>query len=200
MGYVSADLRRHSVAWFLEPILAHHDRRRVRVHAYANLPGPGDEVTARLRGHVDVWRSIAGQSDLEVARRIVADGIDVLVDLSGHTAGQRLGVFALRPAPVQITYLGYPATTGLSRIGYRLTDAWADPPGATESLHTEELVRLPGGFLCYRPPDLRYPPSPPAGARARSPSARSTTCPRSPTGSSPAGPTSWRRSPAPVCG
>jgi protein O-GlcNAc transferase len=167
VGYVSADLRRHSVAFFLEPILAHHDRSRLRVHAYANLAGPGDEVTARLRARVDVWRWIAGRSDREVARQIAADGIDVLVDLSGHTAGHRLAVFAHQPAAVQISYLGYPATTGLSRIGYRLTDARADPPG-TERLHSEQLVPLPGGFLCYRPPGPARggsrEPAPPSGA------------------------------------
>jgi predicted O-linked N-acetylglucosamine transferase (SPINDLY family) len=83
---------------------------------------------------------------------IAADNIDVLVDLAGHTAGHRLGIFAHRPAPVQVSYLGYPATTGLSRIQYRLTDALADPPGTTEAQHTERLVRLPASFLCYAPP------------------------------------------------
>jgi predicted O-linked N-acetylglucosamine transferase (SPINDLY family) len=169
VGYVSADFKRHAVAWFLEPVLAHHDPGRVKVHAYVNLPGAGDEVTARMRRHCAVFRSLVGLADADAARMIAADGIDVLVDLGGHTAGHRLGIFAHRPAPVQVTYLGYPATTGLSRIQYRLTDAVADPPGATEALHTEQLVRLPAGFLCYGPPaeaplaDPGPPPSLKAG-------------------------------------
>jgi protein O-GlcNAc transferase len=167
VGYVSADFKRHAVAWFLEPILAHHDPAKVKVHAYANLAGTGDEVTARLRRHCAVFRSLVGLADADAARMIAADGIDVLVDLGGHTAGHRLGIFAHRPAPVQITYLGYPATTGLTRIQYRLTDAVADPPGATEALHTEELVRLPAGFLAYGPPldlNLEEPGPPPSVA------------------------------------
>ena len=135
------------------PFLANHDPDRIEVHAFVNLAGEGDEVTARLRRLVPNWHPIHGRSDAEVAHHIAGAGIDVLVDLAGHTAGQRLGVFARRPAPVQITYLGYPATTGLARIDYRLTDELCDPPGQTEDLHTEELVRLPGGFLCFQPPD-----------------------------------------------
>ena len=166
VGYVSADFKRHSVAWFLEPILAHHDPQRVKVHGYANMAGSGDEITARLRRHCAVFRSLVGVSDADAARQIAADGIDVLVDLAGHTAGHRLGIFAHRPAPVQITYLGYPATTGLSRIQYRLTDAVADPVGLTEALHTEELVRLPRGFLCYAPPVQPQPALQPPAATA----------------------------------
>jgi predicted O-linked N-acetylglucosamine transferase (SPINDLY family) len=161
VGYVSADFKRHAVAWFLEPILAHHDPQRVKVHAYANLAGPGDEITARLRRHCAVFRSLVGLPDQDAARQIAADKIDVLVDLAGHTAGHRLGIFALRPAPVQITYLGYPATTGLTRIQFRLTDGHADPVGSTEPFHTEELVRLPRGFHCYGAPDVPAAAEPP---------------------------------------
>jgi len=166
IGYVSADLRRHSVAYFLEPILEHHDRTRVEVFAYANMPG-GDDVTQRLRAHTDHWRDVFGLSNDELAARIRADGIDILVDLAGHTRGNRLGAFARRAAPVQVSYLGYPATTGLATMDVRVTDPWADPPGMTEAFHTETLARLEHGFLCYRPPDdapeVQPPPALAAG-------------------------------------
>ena len=150
VGYVSADFRRHSVACFLEPLLAHHDRAAVEVFCYSDVTDP-DAITARFRTLADVWRDTAALDDAALAARVRADGIDVLVDLAGHTAGGRLRAFALKPAPVQIAYLGYPDTTGLDAIDYRLTDAVADPPGA-EQRHTEALLRLPRCFLCYRPP------------------------------------------------
>jgi protein O-GlcNAc transferase len=152
IGYVSSDFRRHSVAYFLEPILEHHDKSAFEVFAYANMLG-GDEVTQRLRGHVDHWRDVLGLDDPQLAAQVRADNIDILIDLAGHTRGNRLTAFALNPAPVQITYLGYPATTGLSAINARLSDPWADPPGMTEAFHSEQLIRLEHGFLCYRPPD-----------------------------------------------
>ena len=151
VGYVSPDMRAHSVSYFFEPLIAAHDRDAVETLCYAEVPR-ADAVTARLRGHAGSWRDTVGMSDADVARRVREDRVDILVDLAGHTAGGRLGVFALRPAPVQIAWLGYPNTTGLDAIGYRLTDAIADPPGA-EAIHSETLVRLPHGFLCYRPPE-----------------------------------------------
>ncbi len=154
VGYVSADFRQHSVAFFLGAILACHDRERVRVCCYASVAVP-DAVTARLQGLADEWVSIAGLSDAEAAERIRADGIDILVDLGGHTGGNRLLVFARRPAPVQVSWLGYPNTTGLRAMDFRLTDAVADPvtdlAGEADALHSEELIRLPQGFLCYQP-------------------------------------------------
>jgi protein O-GlcNAc transferase len=159
IGYVSADFRLHSVAFFFEPLLAYHDRTRVELFAYSQTTHP-DGVTQRLLTQLDAWRDLVGMSDDEAAARIRADAIDVLVDLSGHTRGNRLGVFARRPAPVQMTYLGYPDTTGLTTIDVRITDAEADPPGMTESLHSERLVRLPHGFLCYRPPEGAPPVAP----------------------------------------
>jgi len=165
IGYVSGDLRRHPVAAFIEPVLAHHDRDRYQVLAYATSAG-GDEVTTRLRAKADDFRAIAHLSDDEGARLIAADRVDVLVDLSGHTRGNRLGLFARRPAPLQIAYLGYPGTTGLRRMDFRITDAWADPPGTTEPLHTEALLRVSGGFLCYGGADLGADAAPlPAGDR-----------------------------------
>jgi predicted O-linked N-acetylglucosamine transferase (SPINDLY family) len=149
VGYLSGDFRQHVLHHFVEPVLAHHDPREVEVFAYADVIAP-DAVTARLRGLVPHWRSLCGLPDEAVARQVLADRIDLLVDLGGHT-GTRLGVFARRPAPVQLTWLGYPSTTGLEAIRYRLTDAVADPPGEPVC-HTEELVRLPDGFCCYDPP------------------------------------------------
>ena len=155
VGYISADFRTHSVAYFIEPLLQGHDRSRVEVYCYANLPG-GDATTERLKSYPVTWRTIYGVPDERVVEMIEADGIDLLVDLGGHTAHNRLRVFAHKPAPVQLSYLGYPNTTGLSAIDYRLTDALADPEGE-EGWHTEKLLRLPGCFLCYRPPEHAPP-------------------------------------------
>lgn len=166
VGYLSPDFRRHSVAYFLEPLFEHHDPAKVEVFAYANMAG-GDDVTARLKRHVDHWRDVLALGDAELAGQVRADGIDILVDLAGHTRGNRLGTFALRAAPVQVSYLGYPATTGLAEMDWRITDAWADPPEMTEAFHSERLLRLDHGFLCYRPPDdapdIQPPPSASAG-------------------------------------
>jgi len=153
VGYVSPDFRRHSVAYFLEPILNHHDPETVETFCYANMPTAGDMVTERMRAHADHWRNVFGKSDAQFADMVRADGIDILVDLAGHTRGNRLTAFALRAAPVQMSYLGYPATTGLEAMDFRLTDAWADPPGMTEAYHCEALLRIDGGFLSYQPDD-----------------------------------------------
>jgi len=155
VGYVSPDFRTHSVAYFAEPLIARHDRERFEVVLYADLAGGAqvDPVTERLRASADGWRNVSGESDRALAALVRRDRIDVLVDLAGHTAGNRLPVFARKPAPVQVSYLGYPNTTGLESIDYRLTDAVADPPGASDRFYSESLVRLPRGFLCYRPPE-----------------------------------------------
>jgi predicted O-linked N-acetylglucosamine transferase (SPINDLY family) len=150
IGYVSGDFRRHPVASFFEPLLEAHSSS-FSITCYSNSART-DRVTARLQSLASRWRTIAGIPDADVAAQVMEDGIDILVDLSGHTHGHRLGLFARRPAPVQVTYLGYPDTTGLEPIHYRLSDAIADPPGWTESFHSETLVRLPAPFLCYRPP------------------------------------------------
>lgn len=152
IGYVSADFRRHAIIQFLEPVLEHHDHERFEVYGYCNNMQT-DAVTQRLRRDVDQWREIAGLSDEQAATRVRADQIDILIDLSGHTGGNRLLIFARKPAPVQITWLGYPNTTGLQAIDYRLTDPVADPTEVTDGLHTEQLLRLPRGFSCYRPPN-----------------------------------------------
>jgi predicted O-linked N-acetylglucosamine transferase (SPINDLY family) len=151
IGYVSPDFYRHPVATFVEPLLASHDAQRFEVICYSNVTR-SDDVTERLRTRVHGWREIRGLSDENVAELVRRDGIDILVDLAGHTASNRLLVFARKPAPIQVTYLGYPATSGLSVMDYRLTDASVDPPGSTDALYTETLVRLPSGSLCFRPP------------------------------------------------
>jgi predicted O-linked N-acetylglucosamine transferase (SPINDLY family) len=162
VGLVSPDLRFHAVAFFLEPLLAHRDPERLELVAYSDAVTE-DAVSARLAGACALWRRVANRSDDALAAQIRADGIDILVDLAGHTAGNRLPVFARRPAPLSATYLGYGATTGLGAIDVRLTDAWADPPGADESGYSERLVRMDAGFLCYAPPpgspEVAPPPS-----------------------------------------
>jgi predicted O-linked N-acetylglucosamine transferase (SPINDLY family) len=159
IGYVSPDFRCHSVAFFFEGLLEDHDRSQVEAFCYAEVIKP-DAVTVRMGQSADHWRKIIGLADAELADLIRADSIDILVDLAGHTANNRLPVFARKPAPVQVTWLGYPNTTGLDTIDYRLTDALADPVGSGEELYTEQLVRLPRSGWCYRP----FGQSPPVGA------------------------------------
>ena len=163
IGYVSSDLRSHSVAFFLSALLRCHDRERFEIHAYSNNPFD-DEVTARLRSHCDHWHAITFRPDAEVAEMIRSDGIHILVDLNGHTAGNRLAVFAFKPAPIQVTWLGYPNTTGLPAMDYRLTDEVADPVG-TEAGYVERLVRIPDCFLCYEPDEAAPPVGEPAMVR-----------------------------------
>ncbi len=150
VGYVSADFCRHSVAYFIEALIARRDHERFKVTCYANVAHP-DDLSERIRTAADSWRDIRRLDDEAVAKLVIEDGIDILVDLSGHTAGNRLPVFARRPAPVQVSYLGYPNTTGLEQIDYRLTDELADPVGESDRLHSESLMRLATGFLCYSP-------------------------------------------------
>lgn len=163
IGYLSADLRGHTVAYYLAPILAQHDRERHSIHCYSNSRS-ADVVTARLRGNADGWRDVAGTTDEALAAAIRADGIDVLIDLSGYTAGNRVGAVSLQPAPVQVTYLGYPSTLGLQAVGYRITDRFADVPGVAESRYVEKLLYLPDCAWCFDP--LRAAPQP-AGAPHR---------------------------------
>ncbi|HMD53205.1 MAG TPA: tetratricopeptide repeat protein, partial [Phycisphaerae bacterium] len=152
IGYVSPDFRMHPVAFFFESLLAAHNHEHVETYCYADLSRP-DDVSRRLQNLAHQWRDITGISDQHVTQMIRDDAIDILIDLAGHTAGNRLLVFARRPAPLQVAYLGYPDSTGLTGMDYRFTDAYADPPGQTETFCSEELVRLKNTFLCYRPLD-----------------------------------------------
>lgn len=149
VGYVSGDFRQHAVAYFIEPILANHDKSRLEIFGYYNN-NERDRYTERIAGHMDHWLVCRGMSDDQLAQRIRSDGIDILVDLSGHTALNRLLVFARKPAPVQVTWIGYQGSTGLTAIDYRISDAWMDPPGQTECYHSETLIRLPGGGAAYQ--------------------------------------------------
>jgi len=162
IGYVSPDLRDHVVGRFLEPLLSAHDHNAVEIFCYACHNAHRDSAqTSRLRAHADVWRNVARLTDPQLAELIRADRIDLLVDLAGHTANHRLLVFARRPAPVQLTGLGYPDTTGLATMDYRITDALADPPGLTEHLHTERLLRLPNTAWCFPAPAEEIAVGPP---------------------------------------
>ncbi len=156
IGYISGDFYGHSVAFFLEPVIENHDRSRFEIFCYSNRTA-SDDTMERLRGFCTGWRCIVGLSDLQAAGMIASDGIDILVDLSGHTAANRLGVFSYRPAPLQVSWIGHPNTTGLSQLDYYLTDPWCDPPGMTDHLYSERLCRLPRIFCCYLPP-IKFPP------------------------------------------
>jgi predicted O-linked N-acetylglucosamine transferase (SPINDLY family) len=151
IGYVSGDFRTHTVAGLIEVLLTHHDRNRVHVTCYPNVTR-ADDTTNRLRRLADAWRPVHAWADQQFADEVRNDEIDILIDLSGHTAGNRLQAVGRRPAPVQVTLFGYPCTTGVKAVGYKVTDEFADPPGMTESLYTETLLRLPGVAWVYRPP------------------------------------------------
>jgi len=156
LGYVSGDFHTHAVNCFFEPVLKHHDAEDFEVFCYSNTENE-DEATQRIRFYTDHWRRIRHLDDDCAARMITRDRIDILVDLSGHTGHHRLGIFARKPAPVQATWIGYPNTTGLERIHYRITDHRADPPGDVQTDYSEKLLRLPEGFHVFQPP----PDSPP---------------------------------------
>lgn len=157
IGYISGDFCNHAVRYFLEPVLDYHDHTRYEIFAYSNVLVE-DNITQLFKGKVDTWRDIARLSDEEAALIIRRDGIDVLVDLAGHTAGNRLRVFAYRPAAVQVSWLGYGCTTGVSEIDYFVGDDYLTPADV-QPLFTECLYRLPRPSLVYRPP-LRLPVTP----------------------------------------
>jgi predicted O-linked N-acetylglucosamine transferase (SPINDLY family) len=152
IGYVSPNFSRHSVGYFIAPVIAQHDRQQFEVFCY-HTHALSDDTTARIRQSADHWSDAAQWSDATLEARIREDRIDVLVDLSGHCKGNRLPVFARKPAPVQLTWLGYPDTTGLDTIDLRITDAVCDPVLEADARHTERLCRIEGTFLAYEPPE-----------------------------------------------
>lgn len=167
IGYVSGDFRRHPVSYFIGQVLAHHDRAAVEVYAY-HAYWRDDEVTQRLRGLVEHWVPIAELSDEAARERIAADGIDVLVDLAGHTNAARLGIFARRAAPVQAHYIGYFASTGLTEMDYWIGDAQVTP-AATDSDFSERVWRLPRTWMSYdgraEAPPIAWAPAPDGAIR-----------------------------------
>lgn len=150
VGFVSADFRTHPVAQFMGHLLPHFDRAQVGITLYANQI-VSDQVTAAFKASTEAWRPIRELRDASAEQLIRDDGIDILIDLSGHTGGNRMPLFARRPAPVQATWLGYSGTTGLSAIDYIIADASVIPPG-DEPNFAETPMRLPDAYLCYAPP------------------------------------------------
>jgi protein O-GlcNAc transferase len=150
IGYVSPDFRTHVLSVFLLPLLAGHDRRNFEIFCYSNVASP-DFATLKFQQLAHVWRNIRDLPDEQVADRIRADQIDILVDLTMHSGDNRLLVFARKPAPIQMTWLAYPGTTGLTAIDYRLTDPYLDPPGQFDAFYAEASIRLPDTFWCYTP-------------------------------------------------
>eukprot|EP00891_Asterochloris_glomerata_P000012 jgi/Astpho2/12/fgenesh1_pm.00001_%23_1_t len=155
VGYISPDLFVHSVSYFAEAPLTWHSPQVVSPIVYSCVMRP-DAKTAKLKAAAlaagGQWRDVAGLSEHELATMVQQDKVDILVELTGHTAHNQLGCMALRPAPVQVTWIGYPNSTGLEAVDYRLTDALCDPKDTVQTF-TEELLRLPGCFLCYTPAD-----------------------------------------------
>jgi predicted O-linked N-acetylglucosamine transferase (SPINDLY family) len=150
IGYVSPDFRKHPVAYFIEGVLLNHDKDKFTVFCYTNS-FVDDEVTKRIKEYADRWYNIVAASDDEVTELIRKDEIDILIDLAGHTAANRMLLFARKPAPIQISWIGYPFTTGLSGMNYKIVDCYTDPPGMTDHLYTEKLIRMRESFLCYLP-------------------------------------------------
>jgi predicted O-linked N-acetylglucosamine transferase (SPINDLY family) len=159
VGLVSGDMRTHPVGYFLENLLQHIDPRQLTLVAYATKPQE-DALTARIKPFFAEWRSLAGLSDQAAAQTIHADGIHILIDLAGHTAHNRLPIFAWKPAPVQVTWLGYFASTGVAQMDYLLADAVSVPP-ANRADFTETVYYLPDTRLCFTPPAEDVPVAPP---------------------------------------
>ena len=163
IGYLSPDMRVHPVGSFFAPVLAHHDREQFEIHCYSTTEAP-DEMTQRLRSYTSDWHECVGRSDVWIAEKIFADGIQILVDLAGHTSGNRTGVLRAKPAPIQALYIGYPGTSGLPEVDYLIADGRVCPP-AHDTLYTEKLARLSGSFWCFHAPDAAPSPAPAPVAR-----------------------------------
>ncbi|MFH2210225.1 MAG: tetratricopeptide repeat protein [Pseudomonadota bacterium] len=150
IAYVSADFRHHAAAYWIEPLLAGHGHENFEICCYSNS-AIVDEVTERIRAYADTWVECATLDDAALAARIRSDRVDILVDLSGHTDGNRMLVFARQPAPVQVSWFGFPVSTGLKSIQYRFTDAIMDPEGENDQFYAEKLIRLPRFYASFRP-------------------------------------------------
>jgi protein O-GlcNAc transferase len=161
VGFLSADLCHHPVAHFIEPLFREYDREHFQFIGYGDQRKK-DDFSFRFASMLNEWSDTCSLSHEALAKKIYKDGIDILFEMSGHTAYNRLAVFAQKPAPIQCSFLGYPGSTGLRTIEYRITDAFADPLGETDHLHTEKLIRLDGCAWCYEPdsdaPDVQPPP------------------------------------------
>lgn len=150
IAYVGSEFRCHSVTYFLLPLLRGVDRSRYEIYCYSDTEKT-DHYTKKIQDFCDHWRDVKGRPHEQVLAQVQRDNIDIMVDLNGYTGIFRMDVFASQAAPVQVAYLGYPNTTGLERMNYRITDAVADPEGQADEVHSETLYRLPGGFLCFEP-------------------------------------------------
>lgn len=151
IGYVSGDFRRHPVGYFLMPVMQEHDRSNFSIYCYYEGDNE-DDYTTIFKSKADAWRVSKGLNDVELYNIIRSDSIDILIDLSGHTRGNRLTMFAQRPAPVQVSWLGYCGTTGLSEMDYLISDELVSPRGS-EKYCSEKILRLPDSYLCYQPPE-----------------------------------------------
>jgi protein O-GlcNAc transferase len=150
IGYVSPDFKKHSVAFFIEPIIENHDREKFEIYCYY-LQKYEDSFTERFKNMSDKWLVAANWSTPALAQEIYNDKIDILIDLAGHTGNNRLPLFAHKPAPIQMTYLGYPDTTGLSTVDYRIVDQYVEPPEEDGLYTTEKPLRVPHSYFCYTP-------------------------------------------------
>jgi protein O-GlcNAc transferase len=163
VAYIGSEFRRHSVSYFLLPNLKGVDKDAFEIYCYSDTESL-DDYSQKLKQEIDHWRDIGKLGTQAVFGLIRADQIDILVDLNGYTGKTRMDVFARRAAPIQVSYLGYPNTSGLDAMTYRISDHWADPEGMTENFHSETIIRLPNGFLCFEPDEdalapLESPPS-----------------------------------------
>ena len=150
IGFISGDFCAHAVSFFITPLLENINRNQFVIHGYSDVAKP-DDITRNIQSLCDAWHDSSKQNDELLAAQLGADQLDVLVDLSGHSANNRLGIFSQHIAPLQISWLGYPSTTGLDSINYRISDNIADPKTQERDYYTEELIRLKNGFLCYQP-------------------------------------------------
>jgi len=167
IGFISPDFRTHVVAFFVENLFEHLDHSRYQLFAYSACPPHQcDAMTQKLKNSVEGWQDIYALSGQTAAQKIADDGIDILIDLCGHTGDNRLDVLACKPAPVIATWLGYLSTTGLEAVDFRLVDAYTDPVGLTETHHSEQLMRLGHTQWCYVPRP-EYPAVNPLPAQSR---------------------------------